>query len=203
MTKLLAKGGAHNLWVMTPLGIKWSFHRSHLRPSENLDFYIAIHNSRKLQLWSRSQNTFMVGVIITRVSIWKDKNIRKFENYCSVQLHSKNINLKEKSYPEYWNSEKYKIRYLQTKQIGGSGWLFSLVKDRSQIKNTSCFLLWSSLHCKESYTPFHHQSTPSSLPTFVTLWNLPICCTWKKRRHVTPWLQDKGLSLDPSQFPLA
>ena len=36
-----------NLWVMTPLGIKWPFHRGHLRPSCRPFIYIMIHNSSK------------------------------------------------------------------------------------------------------------------------------------------------------------
>lgn len=34
-----------NMWVVTP----YPFHRGHLRPLENVDIYIIIHNSRKLQ----------------------------------------------------------------------------------------------------------------------------------------------------------
>jgi hypothetical protein len=36
------------LWVVTPLGVEQSFHRGHLRLSENTDSYIIIHNSSKI-----------------------------------------------------------------------------------------------------------------------------------------------------------
>jgi len=37
-----------NLWVMTPLEIEQTFHRGGLRPSENTDNYIMIHNSSNI-----------------------------------------------------------------------------------------------------------------------------------------------------------
>ena len=37
-----------NLWEETPLGVEQPFHRGHLRPSENTDIYIMIHNSSKI-----------------------------------------------------------------------------------------------------------------------------------------------------------
>jgi hypothetical protein len=33
---------------LDPSGVEWPFHRSHLRPSENTDIYIMIHNSSKI-----------------------------------------------------------------------------------------------------------------------------------------------------------
>ena len=37
-----------NLWVKTPLGVDQVFHRGRLRPSENTDIYITIHDSSKI-----------------------------------------------------------------------------------------------------------------------------------------------------------
>lgn len=37
-----------NLWVETPLGIEWPFHRSQPRLLENTGVYITIHNRGKI-----------------------------------------------------------------------------------------------------------------------------------------------------------
>jgi hypothetical protein len=37
-----------NLWVATPGGIEWPFHKSGLRPSENTGIYTMTHNSSKI-----------------------------------------------------------------------------------------------------------------------------------------------------------
>lgn len=48
---------ALNLGVMTPLGIKWPFLRGHLRPLENILWFIT---RSKLQLWSSRKNNFVI-----------------------------------------------------------------------------------------------------------------------------------------------
>ena len=57
-----------NLWVVAPLGVKGPFHRGHLKPLENTDIYITIHNSGKIHLWSSNKKNFMVG--ITHHVLW-------------------------------------------------------------------------------------------------------------------------------------
>lgn len=40
-----------NLWVLTAFGLEWvecPFHRGGLRPWENMDIYIMIHNGRNI-----------------------------------------------------------------------------------------------------------------------------------------------------------
>lgn len=39
-----------NLWVVTPLGVKLPFHRGLLRPWENADIYIMIHEGKNIKL---------------------------------------------------------------------------------------------------------------------------------------------------------
>lgn len=55
-----------NLGHATSLGTEWPFHRSHLKPLENTDISITIHNSSKLQVWSSQGNNFIVGGHNTR-----------------------------------------------------------------------------------------------------------------------------------------
>lgn len=70
-----------NLLATTPLSIKWPFLRGCLRPLENTESYIMIHNSRVLQQWSSSnENKFMVGVPTTWGPTVKGHDIRKAEN---------------------------------------------------------------------------------------------------------------------------
>jgi hypothetical protein len=47
----LGRGGEH----------KWLFHRDCLRPSENTDVSIMIHNRSKIRVLKQQQNNFMVG----------------------------------------------------------------------------------------------------------------------------------------------
>jgi hypothetical protein len=46
-----------NLWVTTPLGVEWPFHKGRLRLSENADIYTVIHNSSKntVMKWQQKQ----------------------------------------------------------------------------------------------------------------------------------------------------
>lgn len=50
-----------NLWVKTPLGVERLFHSGRLKPSENTDVYVTIHNRAKLQLLSTNENNFIIG----------------------------------------------------------------------------------------------------------------------------------------------
>jgi hypothetical protein len=43
-----SKAVVFNQWVETPSGVKESFHRDLLRPSENTEIYIKVHNSSKI-----------------------------------------------------------------------------------------------------------------------------------------------------------
>jgi hypothetical protein len=37
-----------SLWVKTPFEVEQTFHKDHLKPLENTDIYITIHNSSKI-----------------------------------------------------------------------------------------------------------------------------------------------------------
>lgn len=51
------------MWVMMNLygGVKWPFHRDPIRPSENTNIYIRIHNSSWISVMKWQQSNFMVG----------------------------------------------------------------------------------------------------------------------------------------------
>lgn len=50
-----------NLRVTTPLGVEWPFHKGHLKPLENTDTYITVHNSNKWQLWNTNEVILWLG----------------------------------------------------------------------------------------------------------------------------------------------
>ena len=61
MLKYLFKLVVLNLWVVPPLGVGWGveqlFHGSGLKPLENTDNYIMIHNNNNIAVvkWKRKQ----------------------------------------------------------------------------------------------------------------------------------------------------
>jgi len=75
-----SRTAALNLWVSTPLGVKRSFHRGHLRPSENTDVYLIIYNSREIMKY----NEIILWLVVTATwrTVLKDCSIRKVENHC-------------------------------------------------------------------------------------------------------------------------
>ena len=51
-----------NQWaVISSLKGEWLFHMGHLKPLENTDIYIMIHNSSKITVINSNKNNFMVG----------------------------------------------------------------------------------------------------------------------------------------------
>ena len=73
----LRKSVVLNLWV----NAEWPFHWGHLRPSENTEIYIMIHNSSKISY--EVATSFMVGggVPTTWGTVLKGCSIRKVENH--------------------------------------------------------------------------------------------------------------------------
>jgi hypothetical protein len=59
--KALCSRTAVLMSVTNLLGVEQSFHRGHLRPSENTDFYITIITVAKLQSRSNNENSVVVG----------------------------------------------------------------------------------------------------------------------------------------------